>query len=109
MARPDDFFAFFHRHQVVHFLVGKRRESFRIKPALHSHLIRGIDEPDQVDRDLALRAGQRLSGDDIADHINLIFDGKLIVKLLDPEREIIVHANDFLIGNKHGIERRNLP
>lgn len=75
MLWREDFFAFFHRHQVVHFLVGKRRESFRVKPALHSHFVRGIDEPDQVDRDLALPARKRYSGNEVSDHVNLIFDG----------------------------------
>ena len=108
MQRRENFFAFLLRDKVIHFLVGERGEPFGIEPAFHAHFVGRIHQPDQVNRHLSLRPRKRLPRHDVADDINLIFHRETVVELFNPERKFVVHADDFLIGNEHGRESREM-
>src|SRR4029450_9819433 len=106
--RRDKFvFALFRTDEFVYFLVRQRRKTLRIEPALDPQLICRIDDPDQVNRDFAWRAGERLPGYHIANDVDLILHRELVVELFNPEREFVVDANYLLIRDEHG--RWNLP
>jgi len=82
-----------------------RRVLSAIRPetALDSVRVEPTFDLTEVDSNLAFVTSQSYPWNDVANRIGRTFLGKLIVELLDAERETTVNADNLLIRQEHGL------